>query len=260
MTGAIEPRDVAASSANDCRNDCRNDSLARGTGRPALEADRRSAERVATLDCGCDPTASAEASPCVWAAGQQPPAVGELHWKASPLAWSPPPLDLETTLIDGVDAARGVRRTGCVRRESGSDTVAARSPREVPGCALSACALPAKAVPSRGRRTAAKRATATCPRSDQRAGSVAQPQGCSRRALRVGVPQGPKDFGERSDAKVYGATPSSAAKETATLPKAHWGGGRSRGRRSPSGESPKASRGATTKSVHPSINVEGGEA
>jgi len=260
VTGAIEPRDVAASSANDCRIDFRNDSLARGTGRPALEADRRSAERVATLDCGCNPTASAEASPCVWGAEQQPPAVAELHWRASPLVWSPPPLDLETTLIDGVDAARGVRRSGCLRRGSGSDTVAARSPREVPGCALTACALSAKAVPSRGRRTAAKRATATCPRSDQRVGSVAQPEGCSRRALRVGVPQGPKDFGERSDAKVYGAYTFFCREGDHYPPEGALGWWSESRQKKPLGRVAEGIDGATTKSLHPLISVEGGEA
>lgn len=132
-------------------------------------------------------------------------------------------------------------------------------PTDAPG-APGASAFPTKAVPSCGRRTDAELSTATSPTSDQRVGSVEQPLGCSRRAQRVGAPQGPEDFGERSDAKVYGATPFVAAKETTTLPKVHWGGGRSRGNGSPSGESPKASWGAATKSMHPTIDVERGEA
>lgn len=103
-------------------------------------------------------------------------------------------------------------------------------------------------------------ATLAGPTSDQRVGHLGPPKRGPRCAQRDGAPQGTRNFGERSGREVYGATPSSAAKETTTLPKVHWGGGRSRGRRSPSGESPKASRGATTKSVHPSISVEGGKA
>lgn len=95
---------------------------------------------------------------------------------------------------------------------------------------------------------------------DQRARPQAPLEGCPRRAPHVGAPQGTRSFDERSDAKVYGATPFVAAKETTTLPKVHWGGGRSRGNGSPSGESPKASWGAATKSVHPTIDVERGEA
>lgn len=94
---------------------------------------------------------------------------------------------------------------------------------------------------------------------DQRARPQAPLEGCPRRASRGGAPQGTRSFDERSDAKVYGATPFVAAKETTTLPKVHWGG-RSRGNGSLSGESPKASWGAATKSVHPTIDVERGEA
>lgn len=257
MTGAVEPRDAPASSANDCGNDFRNDSPAGGS---ALEPAIRRTARVAALACGCNSSASADASRCLWATVQEPPTVAKLLRRASSLAWVIAHIDLKLTLIESLGAARGARRTERVCRRRGSNTGAARSPREVWKGALRTYVFPAKAVPSRGRQVAAERDAATCPRSDQRVGSVEQPRGCSRRALRVGAPQGPKDFDERSDAKVYGATPSSAAKETATLPKVLWGGGRSRGRRSPSGESPKASRGATTKSVHPSISVEGGEA
>lgn len=106
----------------------------------------------------------------------------------------------------------------------------------------------------------AKRSAAADPVSDQRGRVAGHRSRCPRRATRVGAPQGTRNFGERSETKVYGATPSAAAKETITLPKYRWGDGRSRGSRSPSGESPKASRGATTKSVHPSMNVERGEA
>lgn len=257
MTGAVEPRDVPASSANDCGNDSRNDPPAGGS---ALEPAIRRTERVAALEYGCNPSASADASPRILGAVQEPPLVAKLPWRASSLGWVIPHIDLKTTLIERLGAARGACRTERVCRRRGSNTGTARSPREVWRSALHAHVFPAKAVPSHGRQLAAEHDAATCPRSDQRVGSVEQPQGCSRRALRVGAPQGPKYFGERSDAKVYGATPSSAAKETATLPKVLRGGGRSRGRRSPSGESPKASRGATTKSVDPSISVEGGEA
>ncbi len=257
MTGAVEPRDVPASSANACGNDFRNHSPAGGS---ALEPAIPRTERVAALDCGCNPSASPDASPRIWATVQEPPLVAKLLWRASSLAWVIAHIDLKLTLIESLGAARGECRTERVCRRRGSNTGAARSSREVWKGALRARVFPAKAVPSRGRQVTAERDTATCPRSDQRVGSLEQPRGCSRRALRVGAPQSPKDFGERSDAKVYGATPSSAAKETATLPKVLWGGGRSRGRTSPSGESPKASRGATTKSVHPSISVKGGEA
>jgi hypothetical protein len=85
-------------------------------------------------------------------------------------------------------------------------------------------------------------------------------QRCPRRALRGGAPQGTRNFDERSDAEVYGATPSTAAKETTTLPKAHWGGGRSRGSRSPSGEPPEAPTGDAPKADHLSGVVEGSEA
>ncbi len=257
MTGTVEPRVVPASSTNDCGNDFRNDSPAGGS---ALEPAIRPAERVAALACGCNSFASADVSPCLCATVQEQPKAVERWWTASPRAWGTSPFDLVMAPIDGVGVVRGSCRTQRVRSDRGSNTVATRSPLENRRSALRTYVFPAKAVPSRGRQEAAERDTATCPRSDQRVGSVEQPRGCSRRASRVGAPQGPKDFGERSDAKVYGATPSSAAKETATLPKVLGGGGGSRGRRSPSGESPKASRGATTKSVRPSISVEGGEA
>ncbi len=257
MTGTVEPRDVPASSANYCGNDFRNDSPAGGS---ALAPAIPRTERVAALDCGCNSFASADASPCLWTTVQEQPKALGRWWGARPLARDLSPFDLVAALVERLGAARGACGSECVCSRRGPNTGAARSPREVRKGALRAQVLPAKAAPSRGRQVTAERDTATCPRSDQRVGSVEQPHGCSRRALRVGAPQGPKDFGERSDAKVYGATPSSAAKETSTLPKVLWGGGRSRGRRSPSGESPKASRVATTKSAHPSISVEGGEA
>lgn len=257
MTGAIKRHDVPACSGIDCVNDFQNCSP---NGGAALEAASRPAERIAALACGSNESASADAAACAWTIVQEPPTVAKLLSKASPLAWGIPPIDLKTALIEVLGAARGACRTGCVHSERSFDPRVMRSPREARRGALRAGVVPAKAVPSRGRQVAAERETATCPRSDQRVGSVEQPHGCSRRALRVGAPQGPKDFGERSDAEVYGATPSSAVKETTTLPKLHWGDGRSCGRRSPSGESPKASRGATTKSVHPSISVERGEA
>jgi len=106
----------------------------------------------------------------------------------------------------------------------------------------------------------AQRPAAGCPSSDQRDGSVGHPSGSSRRALRGGAPQGTRNFDERSDAEVYGATPSTAAKETTTLPKAHWGGGWSRGSRSPSGEPPEAPTGDAPKADHLSGVVEGSEA
>jgi hypothetical protein len=257
VTGAVEPRDVPAASANDCGNDFQNDLP---IGSAALEQVRRPAEWVAALDFGCNQSVFVNVSPCVGATVQEPPTVATRRWSSSPLAPGISSLALEEAPVDGIVAACGAFRTERIRRGRGSNPGAARPAREVRRGALRACVFPAKAVPSRGRQVAAERDPATCPRSDQRVGSVEQPHGCSRRALRVGAPQGPKDFGERSDAEVYGATPSSAAKETATLPKVLWGGGRSRGRRSPSGESPKASRGAATKSVDPSISVEGGEA
>lgn len=106
----------------------------------------------------------------------------------------------------------------------------------------------------------AQRAAAGCPSSDQRDGSVGLPSGGLRRALRGGAPQGTRNFDERSDAEVYGATPSTAAKETTTLPKAHWGGGRSRGSRSPSGEPPEAPTGDAPKADRLSGVVAGSKA
>jgi hypothetical protein len=257
VTGAIAPRHVAASSTNDCGNDFRDDSASGGAD---LEHASRPAERLVALGCGRSLSASVNVFPFVRSFVQEPPTTPDRCWKSSSLARGFPAVDLEPAPIDAVVAARGAFRAQRVRSRRGSIADAAPAPREVRRSALRAHVFPAKAVPSRGRQVAAERDTATCPTSDQRVGSLEQPHGCSRRALRVSAPQGPKDSGERSDAEVYGATPSSAAKETATLLKVLRGGGRSRGRRSPSGESPKASRGATTKSVHPSISVEGGEA
>lgn len=106
----------------------------------------------------------------------------------------------------------------------------------------------------------AGRSAAAAPANDQCCRVAGHRSRCPRRATRGGAPQGEMVFAERSDAKTYGATPSAAAKETITLPKDRWGDGRSRVSRSPSGESPKASRGAATKSVHRSMSVERGEA
>ena len=106
----------------------------------------------------------------------------------------------------------------------------------------------------------AQRAAAVRPSSDQRDGSGGLPSGSLLRALRGGAPQGTRNFDERSDAEVYGATPSTAAKETTTLPKVHWGGGWSRGSRSPSGEPPEAPTGDAPKADHLSGVVEGSEA
>ena len=285
MTGSVERGAASAgSSANDCVNDFRNDSPARASSASTPTPDPRPAGRVTALRRGCDSTvstASPSLSPdCVWTAARTLPtppkrplsdserkvrllrrkAVRSVEHGASLVAEAYASSHLEAVFSDEVGTAQGASCTGCIRSARTSDAEGTETLCEVPGNARSARVFPAKAVPSRGRATGAERPSATAPRSDQRVGSVEQPDGCSRCAPRVGAPQGPKDIGERSDANVYGATPSSAVKETTALPKVLWGGGRSRGRRSPSGESPKASRGATTKSVHPSISVEGGEA
>lgn len=285
MTGSVKRGAVSAgSSANDCVNDFRNDLPPRASSACAPTPDPRLVERATTLGCCCDPAAPATPScfgpVCVWVAARRLPTTAEQpltesEWEvrllrrkavrsdehgASPVAEAYASPHLEAVFSDEVGTAQGASCTGCLRSARTSDAEATETLWEVPGNARSARAFPAKAVPSRGRATGAERPSAAGPRSDQRVGSVEQLHGCSRRAPRVGAPQGPKDIGERSDAKVYRATPSSAVKETTTLPKVLWGGGRSRGRRSPSGESPKASRVATTKSLHPSISVEGGEA
>lgn len=85
---------------------------------------------------------------------------------------------------------------------------------------------------------------------DQRDGSQRARPGHARRAKRGGAPQGTRNFEERSDLKVYGATPSSVAKETVTLPKEHRGDGRMSGRRSPSGEPPEVPGDAASKTGH----------
>lgn len=285
MTGAVEPSAVAPdSSANDCGNGFPTALPARASSASVPTPDPHRAERATTFSRGCDPTASAATPPpspvCVCTAVRRLPTparqpltksernAGLLRRKAvrseehgAPLVADPlTSSDLEAVVKDELDATGGASCAGCLRSARSSDAEAAESPWEVPSCARSALASHAKAVPSRGRRSDAEHSTATSPTSDQRVGSGEQPRGCSRRALRVGAPQGPKDFGERSAAKVYGATPFVAAKETTTLPKVHWGGGRSRGNGSPSGESPKASWGAATKSMHPTIDVERGEA
>jgi hypothetical protein len=84
--------------------------------------------------------------------------------------------------------------------------------------------------------------------------------GQARGASRRGAPQGARNFDERSDGKVYGATPSSTAKEIVTHPKEHRGDDFLRGRRSPSGESPKASGGTASKTEYRLKSVEGNEA
>ena len=96
----------------------------------------------------------------------------------------------------------------------------------------------------------AQRPAAADPSRVQRDGSLGRPPGRSRRAEHGGAPQGTRNFEERSDRKVYGATPSTTAKETTTLPKAHRGGWLLCGSRSPSGEPPEAQRGAASKTGH----------
>jgi len=80
-------------------------------------------------------------------------------------------------------------------------------------------------------------------RSNDRAGGsfAAMPSAPPGRALLGYAPQGPRNFGKRSAAEVYGATPSRAVKEIVALPKGHWGGDLLRGMGSPSGEPPEAS-------------------
>jgi hypothetical protein len=58
---------------------------------------------------------------------------------------------------------------------------------------------------------------------------------------------------------VYGATPSSTAKEIVTHPKEHRGDDFLRGRRSPSGEPPEASGGTASKTEFHLKSVEGNE-
>lgn len=106
----------------------------------------------------------------------------------------------------------------------------------------------------------AQRSPAACPERDQRDGSQRARPGHARSAERRGAPQGTGNFEERSESKVYGATPSSAAKETVTHPKEHRGGGFLRGRRSPSGELPRASSDAASKTGYHSRDVERSEA
>lgn len=92
-----------------------------------------------------------------------------------------------------------------------------------------------------------------------RRGTRGARQGHPRRAQLGGAPQGTRNFEERSESEVYGATPSSAAKEAVTLPKEHRGDGRMSGRRSPSGESPKAPGDATSKTGQHTEHVERNE-
>ena len=83
--------------------------------------------------------------------------------------------------------------------------------------------------------------------------------GQARGASRGGAPQGTRNFDERSDGKVYGATPSCTAKENVTHPKEHRGDGLLRGTRSPSGEPPEALADAASETEHPPEGVEGNE-
>lgn len=92
-----------------------------------------------------------------------------------------------------------------------------------------------------------------------RRGARGARQGHPRLAQFGGAPQGTRNFEERSESEVYGATPSSAAQETVTLPKEHRGDGRISGRRSPSGESPKAPGDAASKTGHSPEHVERNE-
>jgi hypothetical protein len=80
-----------------------------------------------------------------------------------------------------------------------------------------------------------------------------------RRALRGAAPQGTRNFEERSDIEVYGATPSSAAKETVTHPKEHSGECRMSGRGSPSGEPPEVPGDAASKTGQHTEHDEGNE-
>lgn len=94
----------------------------------------------------------------------------------------------------------------------------------------------------------AQHSAAGRPDCGQRDGSQRARPGHARRAQRGGAPQGTRNFDERSGVEVYGATPSSAAKEIVTHPKEHRGVDRMSGRRSPSGEPPEAPSDAATKS------------
>ena len=82
-----------------------------------------------------------------------------------------------------------------------------------------------------------------------------------RRVVRAAAPRGPQEF-SRSSAilKVYGATPSSNAKEKPTLRMEHRGGLRMSDRRSPSGEPPEVSWGVASRTEHPTNPVERNEA
>lgn len=71
---------------------------------------------------------------------------------------------------------------------------------------------------------------------------------CSARAAAPGGHQ--ELLTSEAGSEVYGATPSTTAKETTTLPKAHRGGWLLCGSRSPSGEPPEAQRGAASKTGH----------
>lgn len=79
----------------------------------------------------------------------------------------------------------------------------------------------------------------------------------SRTATR---PAGPQELSRSAAlAKVYGATPSSDAKEAPTHRRKHWGGLRMSDRRSPSGEPPEASWAVASRTEQPTNHVERSE-
>lgn len=73
-------------------------------------------------------------------------------------------------------------------------------------------------------------------------------------------PAGPQELSRsEAPAKVYGATPSSDAKEKPTHRRKHRGGVRMNGRRSPSGEPPEASGAVASRTEQPTNHVERSE-
>lgn len=105
----------------------------------------------------------------------------------------------------------------------------------------------------------APRFASACLSRDQRYGPLRAQLGHAQRAQRVGPPQGTRNFEERSDRKVYGATPSSAVKEIVTLPKDYRGDGLLHGRRRPSEEPPEAPGDGASKTGHHTEHVERNE-
>lgn len=73
-------------------------------------------------------------------------------------------------------------------------------------------------------------------------------------------PAGPQELSRsEAPAKVYGATPSSDAKEKPTHRREHSGGIGMSGRRSPSGEPPEASWAVASRTEQPTNHVERSE-